>query len=102
MRREGKWEQKPRQQQLHLHPGPSHQNAAAWPHTYSNHLSRFFLEPLRPCELRSSRCFTRAEQCFESLLYVIHEVFGRVGVIEEILSNDEIHMALWLFSGAVN
>ena len=102
MRREGKREQKPWQQQLHLHPWPLHQNAAAWPHTYCYHFNRVFLESLWPYELRSSICFTRAEQCFEPLLHVIHEIFGRVRVVEEVLSDYEVHLALWLFGTAVD
>lgn len=56
---------------------------------YLDDFHRFLLHVLGPCKLRSLLWFTRTEQGLETLLNIVHQVFGSIGIIQEILADDE-------------
>ena len=61
------------------------------------HLDDFnwlLLHALWPGKLRPLLWFTRAEQDLETFLDIIHQVFGGIGIVQEILANGEIYRLL--------
>ena len=56
---------------------------------YLYNLHRFLLHVLGPCELRPLLWFTRTEQGLETLLDIVHQIFGGIGIIQKILADNE-------------
>ena len=61
------------------------------------HLDNFhglLLHALGPGKLRPLLGFTRAEQGLETLLDIIHQVFGGIRIVQEILADDKLDRLL--------
>ena len=54
----------------------------------------FLLHALGPGKLRPFLRLTRAEQDLETLLDVIHQIFGGIGIVQEILADDKLDRLL--------
>lgn len=57
---------------------------------YLYDFNRFLLHALGPDELRPLLRFTRAKQDLETLLDIVHKVFGGIGIVQEILADGEL------------
>jgi len=61
---------------------------------YLDDFNRLLLHALGPRKFGSLLWFPRAKQDLETLLDVIHQVFGGIGIVEKILANDELDRLL--------
>ena len=57
---------------------------------YLDDFNRLPLHALGPGELRPLLRFTRTEQDLETLLYIIHQVFSSIRIVQEILADDKL------------
>ena len=55
---------------------------------------RFLLHALGPDELRAFLGFARTKQGLETLLDVVHQVFGGIGIVQEILADSKLDRLL--------
>jgi len=58
---------------------------------YLNNLHRLPLHALGPGKFWPLLWFTGAEQGLETLLDIVHQILGGIGIVQEILADDEIN-----------
>jgi hypothetical protein len=51
---------------------------------------RFLLHTLRPSQLWALLRLSRSEEYLQSFLDIVHEVLGSIGVVKEVLANDQL------------
>lgn len=62
---------------------------------HPDNLYRFFLHTLRPRQLRPLLRFSRPQKDLQPLLDIIHQVFGSIRIIEQVLAHDELQWFSW-------